>query len=126
MRNFKTLVEDRKEIRRFFLSSLILNLKINKTHPDCLQGSAELPGNILTKASVEKYQSVSVYNSSRGGVADTYAVSMPPRVVMTTGAMARFAKMGEIVHVATYNIGTKGPTPIVVLTNGSEFVKFLS
>ena len=92
IKNFKTLVKDRKEIKRFFLSSLIVGLKINKTHPDCLQGSAELPENIMTKASVEKYQSVSVYNSSKGGVADTYAVPMPPKIVMTTGAMAQLLK----------------------------------
>lgn len=123
VKDFKTLVRDRKEIKRFFLSSLILGLKINKTHPDCLQGSAELPGNIMTKASVEKYQSVSVYNSSKGGVADTYAVPMPPKVVMTTGAMAQFAKKGETVNVATYIIGTKNAVPVIISTNGSEAIK---
>ena len=101
---------------------LILNLKINKTHPNCLQGSAELPGNIMSKACVEKYQSVSVYNSSRGGVADTYAVPMPPKVVMTTGAMASFAKKGEIVNVATYVVGIKRIAPVIISTNGSEAV----
>ncbi|MBI5622073.1 aspartate 1-decarboxylase [Candidatus Falkowbacteria bacterium] len=125
VKDFKTLVGDRKEIKHFFLSSLILGLKINKTHPDCLQGSAELPGNIMTKASVEKYQSVSVYNSSKGGVADTYAVPMPPKVVMTTGAMAQFAKKGEIVNVATYVIGIKGVVPVIISTNGSEVIKKL-
>jgi len=125
VKDFKTLVRDRKEIKRFFLSSLILGLKINKTHPDCLQGSAELPGNIMAKANVEKYQSVSVYNSSKGGVADTYAVPMPPKVVMTTGAMAQFAKKGEMVNVATYVIGTKGVVPVMISTNGSEAIKKL-
>lgn len=126
VKDFKNFVKERKEIRRFFLSSLILNLKINKTHPDCLQGSAELPGNIMTKANIERYQSVSVYNSSKGGVADTYVVPTPPKIVMTTGAMAKFAKKGEIVNVATYIIGIKSTPPIIVLTNGSEFVKILS
>ena len=121
VKDFKTFVKDRKGTERFFLSSLILNLKINKTHLDCLQGSAELPENIMKKSDIEKYQSVSVYNSSRGGVADTYAVPMPPRVVMTTGAMARFAKKGEVVNVATYVIGIKNRAPVIVSTNGSEF-----
>jgi aspartate 1-decarboxylase len=125
VKNFKDLVKDRKEIKRFFLSSLILNLKINKTHPDCLQGSAELPGNIMTKAGVEKYQSVSVYNSSKGGVADTYAIPMPPKIVMTTGAMASFAKKGEIVNVATFVVGTKRIVPVIISTNGMEVVKKL-
>jgi len=123
VKDSETLARDRKEIKRLFISSLILGLKINKTHPDCLQGSAELPGNIMTKASVEKYQSVSVYNSSKGGVADTYAVPMPPKVVMTTGAMAQFAKKGEIVNVATYEIGTKSVAPVIISTNGTEAVK---
>ena len=125
IKDFKTLVRVRKEIKRIFLSSLILGLKINKTHLDCLQGSAELPGTIMTKASVEKYQSVSVYNSSKGGVADTYAIPMPPKVVMTTGAMAQFAKKGEIVNVATYIIGTKSVIPVIISTDGSEAIKKL-
>ena len=79
----------------------------------------------MTEACVEKYQSVSIYNSSKGGIADTYAVPMPPKVVMTTGAMAQFAKKGEMVNVATYIIGTKSITPIIISTNGSESVKKL-
>lgn len=79
----------------------------------------------MTKASVEKYQSVSVYNSSKGGVADTYAVPMPPKIVMTTGAMAQFAKKGEIVNVATYVIGKRNVVPVIIFTNGSEAVKKL-
>ncbi len=125
IKNFKTLTKNRRDIKRFFLSSLILNLKINKTHPDCLQGSAELPRNIMIKSYVEKYQSVSVYNSSKGGVADTYAVPMQPKVVMTTGAMAQFAKKGEIVNVASYIIKTKINTPTIISTNGAEFFKKL-
>jgi aspartate 1-decarboxylase len=125
VKDSKILVRDRKEIKRFFLSSLILGLKINKTHPSCLQGSAELPGNIMTKANVEKYQSVSVYNFSRGGIADTYVVPMPSKVVMTTGAMASFAKKGEIVNVATYIVGTKRIVPVIIFTNGSEVVEEL-
>ncbi len=125
VKDYKSFVRSRKEIRRFFLSSLILNLKINKTHPDCLQGSAEIPKNIMDKSYIQKYQSVSVYNSSRGGVADTYAVPMPPKVVMTTGAMARFAKKGEVVNLATYIIGIKNITPTISFTNGSEFLRKL-
>ena len=37
-----------------------------------------------------------------GGIADTYAVPMPEGVVMTTGAMASFANIGEKVSVASY------------------------
>lgn len=125
VKDFNSLPKIRKEIRRFFLSSLILNLKVNKVHSDCLQGSAEMPRDIMEKAGVEKYQSILVYNSSKGGAADTYAVPMPPKVVMTTGAMAQFAKKGEVVNVATYAIGTKGVAPVIISTNGSEAIKKL-
>ncbi len=126
VQEFTKLTKRRLNIKRFLLSSLILNLKINKTHPDCLQGSAELPGNIMTKAKVDKYQSVSVYNSSSGGVADTYAVPMPPKIVMTTGAMAKFAKIGEVVNVATYSIcyaPNKKVKPTIIVTNGSDYLQ---
>lgn len=123
--DFIKSAKNRARIKRYFLSSLIINLKINKTHSDCLQGSAELPGNIMTKAHVEKYRSVSVYNSSRGGVADTYAVPMPPKIIMTTGAMAKFAKVGEVVNVATYTINNRSVRPVIVLTDGSRYLKRL-
>ncbi len=51
---------------------------------------------------------------------------MPPKVVMTTGAMSEFAKKGEIVHVATYEVGTKQKMPVIVGTNGSEFLERIS
>lgn len=121
--NFIFLSKKRENIKRLFLSSLILNLKINKINKDCLQGSAEIPGNIINKAYIKKYQSVSVYNFSKGGIADTYVVPMPPKIVMTTGAMARFARKGEIVNVATYCVSIKDIFPNIIYTNGSEFVK---
>jgi len=123
VKQFKQLVEKRQKIRRFFLSSLILNLMVNKTNPDCLQGSAELPGNIMNRAGLRKYQSVSVYNASKGGVADTYAVPTPPKIVMNTGAMANFAKVGEVVNVATYVISIERIIPKIILTDGSEFLR---
>lgn len=92
----------RSDIYKVFLKSLITNLQVTKTHPDCLQGSAELPGTIMEKVNMTQYKSVSVYNSTKGGVADTYAVPMPEGVVMTTGAMASFAQIGEKVSVASY------------------------
>jgi aspartate 1-decarboxylase len=117
------LAAKRRKLKRLFLSSLILNLKVNKTHPDCLQGSAELPANIMNKANIKKYQSVCVYNSSLGGVADTYAVPMPPKIVMTTGAMASFAVIGNIVNVATYIISNESRAPKIITTNGNTFLK---
>lgn len=92
----------RKDIYKVFLKSIVTNLQVTKTHPDCLQGSAELPKTVMEKVNMTQYKSVSVYNASNGGVADTYAVPMPEGVVMTTGAMASFAKIGEKVNVASW------------------------
>lgn len=117
-----TFSNSRSNIKRIFLSSLILNLKINKTHPDCLQGSAELPEKIMNKAKFFKYQSVAVFNNTKGGVAETYAVPMPPGVVMTTGAMAKFAKKGDIVNVATYNIDIVSKKPKIIFTTGKDLI----
>ena len=120
---YASLAKVRKGLRRTFLSSLIVGLKINKTHPDCLQGSAELPKNIMDNAGLERYQAVAVYNFSKGGVAETYAVPMPPKVVMTTGAMAKFAKKGEVVNVATFSVSDRKIVPAIVHTDGSDLVK---
>lgn len=123
IKKYTTLLKTRKKMRRLFLSSLVLGLKINKTHPDCLQGSAELPMNIMISARLESYQAVAVYNSSKGGIADTYAVPMPPKVVMTTGAMANFAKKGEVVNIATFAVSDKDVSPTIVFTDGSDLLE---
>lgn len=94
----------RKNIPKMFLEAIVTNLQVTKTHPDCLQGSAELPKSVMDKIGISQYKSVSVYNMTYGGVADTYAVPMPEGVVMTTGAMASFANIGEKVSVASYVI----------------------
>lgn len=125
VKNYQAFAKRRSNLRRIFLSSLILNLRINKTHADCLQGSAELPRSIMAKAKLRTYQAVSVYNSSEGGIADTYVVPVPPKVVMTTGAMAKFARIGEKVNVATYVSGTESVSPVIITTNGSEFMDTL-
>ena len=116
------LIEKRNSVSRFFLQSLILSLVVNKTHPNCLQGSAELPDKIMREGLVNKYQCVSVYNASKGGIADTYAVPMPAGVVMTTGAMAGFAPIGDKVNIAAYSIYSRPNTfPKIVLTDGKDF-----
>lgn len=117
--HFNTAMLQRQSLRRTRLSSLIMGLKINKTHHDCLHGSAEIPGSVLSAANISQYKSVSVYNATSGGRAETYAVSMPEGVVMTTGAMASFAKMGEIVNVATFDISSGVIVPTICYTDGT-------
>lgn len=117
--SFNTALHQRQSLRRTRLSSLIMGLKINKTHPDCLHGSAEIPGSVLNAANISQYKSVSVYNATSGGRAETYAVSMPEGIVMTTGAMASFAKLGEVVNIATFDISSEILTPTICYTDGS-------
>lgn len=117
--SFNTALHQRQSLRRTRLSSLIMGLKINKTHPDCLHGSAEIPGSVLNAANISQYKSVSVYNATSGGRAETYAVSMPEGIVMTTGAMASFAKLGEVVNVATFDISSGIVAPTICYTDGS-------
>lgn len=108
----------RQNIKKVFSKSIILGLKVNNTHPDCLQGSAEIPASVMNFAGIREYKSVSVYNASDGGCADTYAVPMPEGVVMTTGAMASFAPLGSIVNVVSYVISTHKVDRTTVLTDG--------
>lgn len=94
----------RSELRRSYAVGATSPLVVNRTHPDCLQGSAEIPASEMARAGIEEFETVVVYNRSRGGMAETYAVPMPEGVVMTTGAMATFAKVGDEVTVMHYSI----------------------
>lgn len=113
---FNEQVLKREKLLKVFAQSIIIGLQVNNTHPDCLQGSAELPRSIMEKAGLYEYKSVSVYNSSLGGVADTYSVPMPEGVVMTTGAMASFAKIGDIVNVVGFVLSEKTIEQNIVFT----------
>ncbi len=117
--NHLAFLKEKRKLPRFFLSSLILRLIVNRTHPDCLQGSAELPEEVMKMSGINQYQSVSVYNASRGGIADTYAVPMPPGIVMTTGAMSVFAKQGDLVNICAYCRAEGSYLPRIVDTDGS-------
>ncbi len=110
----------RSAIVRQRLSSIVYGLVINKTHPNCLQGSAEIPASVLSAAGIPQYSCVSVYNASVGGVADTYAVAMPEGVVMTTGAMESFATIGQCVNVATFVLSDYPVSPCFCYTDGTS------
>ena len=121
--DFFLAINARAHLMRMFAQSMICGLKVNKTHPDCLQGSAELPGSIMKAAGIEQYKSVTVYNATAGGGAETYAVPMSDGVVMTTGAMASFARLGEKVNVVSYVIATNAPQCNMIFTDGVNIVK---
>lgn len=116
--NFTSAQKARAGLYRLYAQATIMGLVVNKTHPDCLQGSAELPGSVMNAAGLKQYKSVTVYNQSVGGAADTYAVPMPEGTVMTTGAMASFAKLGETVNIISYVISTEPLAGKIVLTDG--------
>ncbi|WP_409471659.1 aspartate 1-decarboxylase [Streptomyces sp. HC307] len=107
---------------RVLLHSLITNLVVNDTNDDCLLGSAEIPGGLMDQVGMTRHNMVTVYNSSSGGCTDTYAVPMPPGVVMTTGAMAGFAPIGTRVHVASFALGDRSLTASVLDTDGNAAI----
>lgn len=49
-------------------------------------------------------------------------MSMPEGTVMTTGAMACFAKIGDVVNVATFDISPSEVVPTICYTDGSHVV----
>lgn len=109
------LLADREEhALRIHLSHLVQGLEVTATHPDCLQGSAEIPHDVMEMAGLTRYQSVFVYNASQGGMAETYVVPMPSGVVMTTGAMAGFAPRGSRTNIAVYRIGRPVEPPRIL------------
>lgn len=116
--NIENALASRRELLRVKMASLVVGMEINKTHPDCLHGSAEIPASVLKVAEISQYRSVSVYNATIGGVAETYAVAMPEGTVMTTGAMASFAKLGDLVNVAAFDITNRFIKPVICYTDG--------
>ncbi|MEV5692562.1 aspartate 1-decarboxylase [Micromonospora globbae] len=107
---------------RLMLNSLITNLVVNDTNEDCLLGSAEIPGVLMDQVGMTRHTMVTVFNASAGGCTDTYAVPMPPGVVMTTGAMAGFAPLGTQVHVASYVLADRNHAASIVRTDGNEAI----
>lgn len=106
---------------RCLLTHLVCSLKVNRTHPDCLHGSAEIPHDILTMAEITPRQSVFVYNVDQGGFAETYAVPIEEKTVMTTGAMANFAPQGTQTNLAIYCITSDiNPPKIINVSNNSS------
>ena len=91
-----------RHLPTMLLTNLILGLEVNNTHTDCLHGSAEIPTDILTTSGMKRYQWVHVMNATLGGVAETYVVPTKKGIVMTTGAMARFAPIGSRANVACF------------------------
>ena len=117
---FKEQIKKRTNLLKVFAQSIIIGLTVNQTHPDCLQGSAELPKSIMKEAGLYEYKSVSVYNATLGGVADTYSVPMPEGVVMTTGAMASFANIGNNVNIVGFVLSENPVSKKIVITKDNK------
>lgn len=113
----------RAKIKRIMLSSLIIGLKVTETYESCLQGSAEIPQNIMEEAMLIKYQGVFVHNISRGGIsAETYVVPTPPGVVRSTGAMAKLAKKGEKISISSYKVAARPRKPIILVVGRDNVI----
>lgn len=72
-----------------------------------------MPDYVASAASLHRYEAVSVFNQSNGGIADTYVVPLERDVVMTTGAMATFAPKSSFVCVASYTESIKRIEPTI-------------
>jgi aspartate 1-decarboxylase len=107
---------------RIMLSGLITNLVVNDTNENCLLGSAEVPGVLMDQVGMTRHTMVTVFNASAGGCTDTYAVPMDPGVVMTTGAMAGFAPLGTLVHVAAFALADRTLSAPILRTDGTDAV----
>ncbi|MEU6669813.1 aspartate 1-decarboxylase [Streptomyces sp. NPDC046727] len=105
---------------RVMLNSLVTGLVVNDTNDNCLLGSAEIPGGLMDRVGMSRHTMVTVYNATGGGCTDTYAVPMPPGVVMTTGAMAGFAPLGTQVHVASFVVANGNHPASIVHTDGTD------
>ena len=119
---FTESINYRKDLLRCVANSIILNVVVNQTHKNCLQGSAEIPSSILKQANIDEYKSVTVYNATYGGFADTYAVPMKEWIVMTTGAMATFAPIGTTVNIISFALSRKKLDLLITYTNGKNVI----
>lgn len=115
----------RTSLARIALEHMVHGLVVNSTHSNCLQGSAEIPRDVMEGSGLQMYQSVHVYNLSDGGVSETYVVPTPPTIVMTTGSMSRFAPKGSTVGVASFVISHEPVIPniLFVVNNSSKDMK---
>lgn len=121
-KDFAESIKNRKDLLRCVANSIILDVVVNQTHKDCLQGSAEIPSSILKQANIDEYKSVTVYNATYGGFAETYAVPMKEGVVMTTGAMATFAPIGTTVNIISFALSRKKLDLLITYTNGKNVI----
>ncbi len=76
----------------------------------------------MKQANIDEYKSVTVYNATYGGCADTYAVPMKEGIVMTTGAMATFAPIGTTVNIISFALSRKKLDLLITYTNGKNVI----
>lgn len=104
----------RDALPRWMMRNYIGGLVVTETHPDCLHGSAEVPGSILDRVGLTRHRMVTVYNVASGSAARTYAVPVREGLVQTTGGMAGFAPEGSTVNVAHFALSAGDSRPLVV------------
>lgn len=110
------IVDSRAELPRTYLSNLLSNLTIETVEKrGCIEMSAELPIEYMTKAGFCSAQSIMVYNQSRGGYsAESYVVpSLTKKTVGISGALTAVADMGDRISEAAYVTSTDAVTPII-------------
>ncbi len=109
-------IDVRAELPRTYLSNLLTNLTIETVEKrGCIEMSAELPIEYMSKAGFCSAQSIMVYNQSRGGYsAESYVVpSLTKKTIGISGALTAVADQGDRISEAAYITSLNAVEPII-------------
>jgi aspartate 1-decarboxylase len=117
---------------RKFLRSKIHRASVTQADLD-YEGSLTLPPDIMRAAAIAPFESVVVWDVTRGSRLETYAIEgvEGSRDICANGAAAHLIRPGDIIIVATYcfltneEAETKGIEPRVVFVDGENRITYL-
>lgn len=89
---------------RKFLRSKIHRATVTQADVD-YEGSLTLPPNLMRAADIQAYESVHVWNVSRGSRLETYAIEGDEGslAICANGAAAHLIRPGDVIIVATFS-----------------------
>ena len=117
---------------RKFLRSKIHRATVTQADLD-YEGSLTLPPDIMRAAGIAPFESVVVWDVTRGSRLETYAIEgvEGDRDICANGAAAHLIRPGDIIIVATYcflandEAESKGIEPKVVFVDGENRITYL-
>ena len=111
---------------RKFLRSKIHRATVTQADLD-YEGSLTLPPNLMRAAAIDPFESVQVWNVTRGSRLETYAIAGEEgsQDICANGAAAHLVRPGDIVIVATFRFVAEGESqgpiePRVVFVDASN------